>query len=75
MVPVPACTKDVHMVKHQAVTSYGGVNFQSNAFLTPALSRGEWSTSRLGRLTPGAGDARYPLDVRVDGRCREEERD
>jgi hypothetical protein len=35
--------------------TYGGVGVQIHVFLTAALVGGEWSASRLGRLTPGEG--------------------
>jgi hypothetical protein len=44
-----SCTMEVHAAKHRAMTPYGGVNCQPSAFLTPPLSGGEWTTSRLGR--------------------------
>jgi hypothetical protein len=37
---------------------------QLQAFLTSALDRGEWSTLRPGRFTPGK-DPRYPLNRRL----------
>jgi hypothetical protein len=33
--------------------AYGGVDVYIHVFLTSALVGGEWSASRLGRLTPG----------------------
>jgi hypothetical protein len=33
--------------------AYGGVDVEIQIFLTSALVRGEWSTSRPGRFTPG----------------------
>jgi hypothetical protein len=33
--------------------AYGGVDVYIHIFLTSALVEGEWSTSRLGRFTPG----------------------
>jgi hypothetical protein len=32
--------------------TYGGVDVQTNVFLTSALVGGEWSASRPGRFTP-----------------------
>jgi hypothetical protein len=33
--------------------AYGGVDVETYVFLTSALVRSEWSTSRPGRFTPG----------------------
>jgi hypothetical protein len=35
--------------------TYGGVDVQTDVFLTSALVRGEWSASRPGRFTTGGG--------------------
>jgi hypothetical protein len=37
---------------HFAMKAYGGVDVESNNFLTSALVGGEWSVSRPGRFTP-----------------------
>ena len=42
----------------------GEVEIKLHSFLTSALGRGEWSTSRSGRLTPGG---RYSLKMRLCG--------
>jgi hypothetical protein len=38
---------------HYAMKAYGGVDLQTQVFLTSKLVGGEWSTSRPGRFTPG----------------------
>jgi hypothetical protein len=40
-------------MKHYTMQAYEGVDVQIHIFLTSALVGGEWSTSRLGRFTPG----------------------
>jgi hypothetical protein len=41
------------LIKHRAMKTYGAVEVQLLAFLTSALSGGEWSLSRPGRFTAG----------------------
>jgi hypothetical protein len=43
----------LHLTKHHAMNTYGGVKVQPHAFLTSARDGDEWSASRSGRFTPG----------------------
>jgi hypothetical protein len=52
-------------MKHHAMKKHCGV-VRLLAFLTLALSKGEWSASRSGRFTDGKNFL-YPLDRRVGG--------
>jgi hypothetical protein len=52
-VKVKAKVPVLNLIKHYAMKVYGGVDVWIHIFLTSALVRGEWSTSRLGRFTPG----------------------
>jgi hypothetical protein len=49
-----------------AVKAHGGIEVQLHSFLTSALDGGEWSTSRLGRFTPGK-ECQYPSSRRLGG--------
>jgi hypothetical protein len=40
-------------MKHYAIKTYGEMDVYPHVFLTSALAKGEWSTSRPGRFTPG----------------------
>jgi hypothetical protein len=41
------------LCKHYAMETYGGVDIETDVFLTLAVFGGEWSASRPGRFTPG----------------------
>jgi hypothetical protein len=43
----------LHVTKHHAIKTYGGVEVQLHAFLISALDGDDWSAPRSGRFTPG----------------------
>jgi hypothetical protein len=48
--------------------AYRGVEVQLHSFLTSALDDGEWTTTRLGRCTPGG---RNPVPIEQETRREE----
>jgi hypothetical protein len=46
--------KDCKFVSVRAKKAHGGEKVRFRPFLASELDRGEWSTSHLGRFTPGS---------------------
>jgi hypothetical protein len=49
------------VIKHHTMKARGVVDVKLHRFLTSALGKGEWLTSRPGRFTPGG---RPPVHIR-----------
>jgi hypothetical protein len=51
--PMTKAKLSLHLTKHHAKHTYGGMEVYLHAFLTLAIEEGERSVSRIGSFTPG----------------------